>query len=123
MKIHESAQDYLETILILTSENKNVRSIDIARHMNLTRQSIHRAIKNFHENNLIDINQNGYITLTNEGRKIATEIYEKHKTISEFLINLGVSKEIALEDACKIEHDISNETFNAIKAYNISNNK
>lgn len=118
MKIQESGQDYLETILILTSEKQNVRSIDIAKHMNLTRQSIHRAIKNFHENNLIEISSKGFISLTDEGKKIAIAIYEKHKTISEFLIKLGVSEKTALEDACKIEHDISEETFNAIKAYN-----
>ena len=117
MKIYQSAQDYLETILILSKEMTNVRSIDIANHMKLTKQSVHRAVKNFHTNNLIDINEKGYITLTNEGFKIANEIYEKHTLITQFLIKLGVNKDIALDDACKLEHDISEETFNAIKNF------
>lgn len=117
MKIYESAQDYLETILVLSNTNKIVRSIDIANHMKLTKQSVHRAVKNFHENSLIDINEKGHITLTEQGKEIATRIYEKHLAISKFLTKLGVSEETALEDACKIEHDISEETFNAIKEF------
>lgn len=117
MKILESAQDYLETILILSSKISNVRSIDIAKHMKLTKQSVHRAVKNFHENDLIIINAKGHITLTEKGKEIATKIYEKHICISNFLIKLGVNENIALEDACKLEHDISDETFNAIKSF------
>lgn len=117
MKIYQSAQDYLETILILSKQMPNVRSIDIANYMKLTKQSVHRAVKNFHSNQLIDINEKGYITLTDEGLKLATEIYEKHTCITQFLIKLGVNEETALEDACKLEHDISEETFNAIKDF------
>ena len=117
MKIYQSAQDYLETILILSKQMPNVRSIDIANYMKLTKQSVHRAVKNFHSNHLIDINEKGYITLTDEGLKLSTEIYEKHTCITQFLIKLGVNEETALEDACKLEHDISEETFNAIKDF------
>lgn len=114
MKIHESAQDYLETILILTLENSRVKSIDVAKKMNVTKQSAHRAIKNLHEHEYIEITD-GNLSLTPKGNEIATKMYERHTLLASFFISLGVNKDIAYEDACKIEHDISNESFDAIK--------
>lgn len=114
MKIHESAQDYLETILILKLENSRVKSIDVAKKMNVTKQSVHRAIKNLAENNYITIEE-GNISLTEKGNDIATKMYERHTLLASFFISLGVDKEIAFEDACKIEHDISDQSFDAIK--------
>ena len=114
MKIHESAQDYLETILILKLENSRVKSIDVAKKMNVTKQSVHRAIKNLAENDYITIEE-GNISLTEKGNEIATKMYERHTLLASFFISLGVDKEIAFEDACKIEHDISDQSFDAIR--------
>lgn len=115
MKLYESGQDYLEAILILSKKLNNVRSIDVANEMGVTKQSTHRAIKNLKENNYIAIDSSGYITLTEYGINIATQIYEKHVIISKFLMFIGVPEAIALEDACKLEHDLSEESFEAIK--------
>lgn len=115
MKLYESGQDYLEAILILSKKLNNVRSIDVANEMGVTKQSTHRAIKNLKENNYIAIDSSGYITLTEFGINIATQIYEKHVIISKFLMSIGVPEAIALEDACKLEHDLSEESFEAIK--------
>lgn len=115
MKIYESSQDYLEKILMLREKKENVKSVDIANSMNVTKQSVHRAIKNLNENNYIVVEEKGYITLTEKGEAIAKEIYEKHKIIADFFIMLNVSEDIAYKDACKIEHDISDESFQAIK--------
>jgi len=115
MKLYESGQDYLESILILSKKLQYVRSIDVANDMNVTKQSAHRAIKNLKENNYISIDSNGYITLTELGFTIANTIYERHVIISKFLISIGVPENIALEDACKLEHDLSSESFEAIK--------
>lgn len=121
MKIRESAQDYLETILILSKNNDYVKSIDIANYLNVTKQSVHRAIKNLKEEEYISVDQKGNITFNTKGKKIAEETYEKHQVLSTFFIMNGVPKDIAYNDACKIEHDISTESFNAIK--NIVNNQ
>lgn len=115
MNIYESAQDYLERIFMLTKNNQTVRSIDIANDMGITKQSVHRAIKNFKEDGYILVDQNGFITLTEKGLKIAMEMYDRHLTISQFFISLGVPEAIAIKDACKIEHDMSEETFLIIK--------
>lgn len=112
----QSEEDYLETILIL-SQNGSVRSIDIANDMNYSKPSISIAMKKLKEKNYITIDKQGYIELTNEGHKIASLVYEKHIILSTLLIELGVSKEQALIDACKIEHCISTETFEKLKKY------
>lgn len=112
----QSEEDYLETILIL-SQNGSVRSIDIANDMNYSKPSISIAMKKLKEKNYITIDKQGYIELTNEGHIIASLVYEKHTILSTLLIELGVSKEQALIDACKIEHCISDETFEKLKQY------
>ena len=115
MKIRESAQDYLEAILILLKENGSVKSIDVANYMNVTKQSVHRAIKNLKEEDYIFVDLKGNISFNEKGRKIAEETYEKHQVLSKFFMSLNVPQDIAYSDACKIEHDISNESFIAIK--------
>lgn len=115
MKIYKSSEDYLERILVLNKQNGKVISIDIANSMNFSKPSISRAMKNLKENNYITINANGEIDLTEKGLNIANRIYERHVILSSYFMRLGVSEEIAKEDACKIEHDLSDETFEAIK--------
>ncbi|MCI5938385.1 MAG: metal-dependent transcriptional regulator [Bacilli bacterium] len=115
MKIYKSSEDYLERILVLKKQNGKVISIDIANSMNFSKPSISRAMKNLKENNYITINANGEIDLTEKGLNIANRIYERHVILSSYFMRLGVSEEIAKEDACKIEHDLSDETFEAIK--------
>lgn len=113
----ESEEDYLETILILMDQLQAVRSVDIAEEMGYSKASISVAMKNLKEKEYIEISKEGYITLTPSGNKIASEIYERHKVITDLLIGLGVNPVTASEEACKIEHDISAETFEAIKRY------
>ena len=115
MKIYKSSEDYLERILVLKKQNGKVISIDIANSMNFSKPSISRAMKNLKENNYITINANGEIDLTEKEFDIANRIYERHVILSSYFMRLGVSEEIAKEDACKIEHDLSDETFEAIK--------
>ncbi len=117
MKIYKSAEDYLERILMFEEEKTPMRAIDLANSMNLTKQSIHRALKNFKEDELIHIDENNFITLTPKGREIAVRVYERHVILTNFFIYLGVDKEIAHEDACKVEHDISDESLYAIKKF------
>lgn len=117
MAIYKSAEDYLERILMLQKERKNVRSIDIAQSFNYSRASISRAINNLKNDGFIQIDTNGYITFTDKGYEVATKMYERHKILTELFISLGVDKETAIEDACKIEHDLSEETFNALVKY------
>ena len=117
MKIHESAENYLETILMLSQKQSFVRSIDIANELNFSKPSVSVAMKNLRTSGHILVNDNGHISLTESGRKIAETMYERHTTISTWLMRLGVSEEIALEDACRIEHVISIESFDAIKAH------
>lgn len=118
MKIQESAENYLETILILHRRNGMVRSIDIANELNYAKPSISVAMKHFKENDLITVDENGYITLTKTGRDIAEKMYERHTFLTKVLIQLGVDEEIAKVDACKIEHHISDEAFEMIKQHN-----
>ena len=114
MNIHESAEDYLETILILKNRLGQVRSIDIVREMNFSKPSISIAMKRLRENGYIEMDTDGYSTLLPPGLAIAQNIYARHQLLTEFLVQLGVSPEIAAVDACKIEHDISQETYQKI---------
>jgi len=114
MKIQQSAEDYLEAMLILQEEHGYIRSIDIARHLGVTKPSVAYAVKRLKESGYINMEPNGPITLAPAGLKIAKRIYERHKALTAFLEKLGVSKEQAEEDACKIEHVISHETYVAI---------
>lgn len=115
MKIQESAENYLETILILKNKNGAVRSIDIANELGFSKPSVSVAMKNLRENGYIEVDSSGYITLLDSGRRIAEKIYERHTTLSKWLVSLGVDAKTAAEDACRIEHIISNESFEAIK--------
>lgn len=117
MKIHASAEDYLERILILSENNDELHAIDIARSMNFSKPSVSIALKKLQEKKLIEIDDNLHIHLTETGRDIATKVYEKHTIISKALISLGVDEEIAKEDACKLEHVLSEESFDAIKKF------
>lgn len=121
MKIRESAEMYLETILVLSKEGP-VRSIDIARAMNFSRPSVSVTVHNLEKEGYITITQEQTISLNKTGLEIAERIYERHTVLTSLLESLGVSKETASTDACKMEHDISEETFNAIKKA-ISNRK
>ncbi len=116
-KSHESMEDYLETILILSKRMPAVRSVDIATEMNFKKSSISVAMKNLRAQEYITVSEQGYISLTESGRKIAEMIYERHQVLSEWLIRLGVDEKTATEDACRIEHDISPESFEAIKGF------
>ncbi len=117
MKIQESAENYLETILMLKKRNGYVRSIDIAEELDFSKPSVSVAMKNLRENGYIGIDENGHITLQQKGLEIAEKIYERHTLLSEWLIALGVTPKTALEDACRVEHVISEESFAAIKAH------
>lgn len=116
-KSEESTEDYLETILILSSKLPVVRSVDIATELGYSKPSISVAVKNLRANEYITVSEAGYITLTDSGRKLAETVYERHTILSNMLIQLGVTPETALADACKIEHDISAESFEAIKKH------
>ena len=115
MKIQESAENYLETILILKNKNGAVRSIDIANELGFSKPSVSVAMKNLRENGYIEVDSSGYITLLDSGRQIAEKISERHTTLSKWLVSLGVDAKTAAEDACRIEHIISSESFEAIK--------
>ena len=117
MQIHESAEDYLETILVLKERLGQVRSIDIVNELGYSKPSISVAMMRLRENNYIVMNHDGYITLTKSGLEIAQRITTRHYLLTRFLMALGVSEETAEADACKIEHDLSDETFNAIRAH------
>ena len=115
MKIQESAENYLETILVLKNRNGAVRSIDIANELGFSKPSVSVAMKNLRENGYIEVDLSGYITLLDSGRQIAEKIYERHTIISKWLMSIGVDEKNAVEDACRIEHIISSESFEAIK--------
>jgi len=120
MKIYESAEDYLERILMLSKTLDKVRSIDVAKNMGYSKPSISRAINALADNGYLTIKDNGELVLTDEGLRIANKIYERHELLSKYFMAIGVSEETARKDACKIEHDLSDETFEAIKNhYNI----
>lgn len=117
MKIHASAEDYLETILVLHDRKGMVRSIDIANELGYSKPSVSVAMKNLRENDCITVSPEGYITLLPKGQEIAERIYERHTLLSDWLTTLGVPPDIAAEDACRMEHVISSESFAAIKAH------
>ena len=117
MNIYESAEDYLERILILQERNQEVRSIDIAHDMGFSKPSISVAMKKLKEAGLIKIDENGFITLTKEGHVIADKVYERHCVLKNMLVGIGVDPIQAEKDACKMEHIISEETFEAIKKH------
>ncbi len=117
MKNFESSEDYLERILMLKNKNGKVRSIDIVDDMNFSRASVSVAMKKLKENNYIVFDEDGYIDLTNDGYKIASSIYERHMLIANLLMEIGVSSNQAFDDACKIEHNLSQESFLALKSH------
>lgn len=114
MNIHESAEDYLEMILMLREKKGYARSIDIANGLSVTKPSVSFAMKKLRENGYIVMDEDNYITLTDSGMEIAQRVYTRHKALTKFLVQLGVDEKTAREDACKIEHDISADTFQAI---------
>jgi len=118
MKLKESAEMYLETILILSRKKNTVRSIDVVDYMNFSKPAVSRAMAKLKADKYILIDNDGYIALTESGRQIAEKIYERHTMLSQFLILLGVDEETATADACKMEHDISDTTFEAMKKHN-----
>lgn len=116
MNIYESAEDYLETLQILKERQGLVRSIDVARYMGYTKASISIAMKRLRENGYIEMDAEGFISLLPPGQEIADRIYTRHRVLTKFLVQLGVHEETAAADACKIEHDISDESFEKICA-------
>ena len=116
MNIHESAEDYLESILVLKERQGMVRSIDVV-HLGYSKPSVSVAMKRLRENGYIEMDREGYITLLPPGEEIARRIYTRHKLLTRFLVQLGVSEEVAAADACKIEHDLSDESFEKITAH------
>jgi len=114
MKIHKSAEDYLEMILMLSEEKGYVRSVDIATGLSVSKPSVSVAMKHLREDGYITMGKDNYISLTDAGMEIARRIYDRHKALTEILMRIGVNPETAQEDACKVEHDISTETYEAI---------
>lgn len=117
MQVHESGENYLETILILERRQGQVRSVDIAGELGFSKPSVSVAMKQFRENGLIAVDGDGFIHLTESGRAIAERIYERHCLLSRYLMLLGVSPEVAQADACKLEHDLSQESFDKIRQH------
>ncbi len=115
MKIQESSENYLESILMLSKEKGNVRSIDVANALNFSKPSVSIAMKRLREHGYIVMDENGFLSLTESGLAIAEEIYDRHQTLTRYLIDIGVSPEIAAEDACRIEHVLSQESYDCIK--------
>ncbi len=115
--IHESGEMYLEHILNLERELGHVRSVDISQRTGYSKPSVSRAVGVLKKNRLIDIDGAGYITLTDAGRRIATRIFERHECLTDIFVSIGVPRETAVQDACKIEHDISDDTFQALRRH------
>ena len=120
MKIQESAEDYLEAILFLGKSHEHVRSIDVVHHLGLSKPSVSVYLKNLRVNGYINVDDKGFLSLTEEGMKIASKIYERHETLAHLFMSLGVNEGTAYEDACRIEHDLSDETFQALKNHYIN---
>ena len=116
MQLLESGEMYLETILILSKKSASVRSIDVCEEMGFSKPSVSRAVTKLKSDGYIVVSKEGCLALTESGKAVAEKIYERHTLLTEFLVNLGVDRETAAYDACKIEHDISDTTFEAIKA-------
>ena len=123
MNIHESAEDYLEAILRLKEAKGYARSVDISLLLGVTRPSVSVAMKRLRENGYIDMDEEGFITLNPSGKAIAERIYARHRWLTKFLVTLGVSEKTAAIDACKMEHDLSDETFECIKAHALAGNR
>ena len=121
MNIHESAEDYLEAILRLRESKGYVRSVDISQMLGVTKPSVSFAMKKLRENGYIIMGEDNLITLTDSGEEIALRVYDRHKALVSFLMSIGVSEATAREDACKIEHDISQETFEALRRQLLKN--
>ena len=117
MQIQESGEMYIETILILSAENPHVRSIDVGEYMGFSKPSVSRAIGILKKGGYVQVDNEGYLTLTELGLTVAKKVYDRHNIITDFLLSIGVSEEVASNDACKIEHHISDESFEAIKAF------
>lgn len=115
MRILESSEDYLEAMLMMKEKHGYIRSIDIAEELGVTKPSVSYATKRLRENGYITMDKEGLITLTESGMAIANRIYERHKTLTQYFMFLGVDEETAREDACKVEHDLSNQTYDALK--------
>ncbi len=116
-EIHESGENYLETILILQNRGVSVRSIDIVREMEISKPSVSRAMGILREGGFVLVDPDGYITMTDAGMEVAQRIYERHRVLTEWLVDLGVDEKTAAEDACKIEHDISAQSFQKLKEH------
>ena len=117
MRTNQSLEDYLETILMLRNENEFVRSIDIARSLGFSKPSVSIAMKSLREKGYAEVDTNGHITLTDKGLPVANKIYERHEILTKLLIHIGVDEETAKEDSCKIEHDLSEITFEKLKEF------
>lgn len=117
MNLQESGEMYLETVLVLSKKNSIVRSIDVAEHMGVTKPSVSRAVGLLRDGGYLLMDKSGYLSLTPLGEEIAAKVYERHKILTDFFVKLGVSEAVASEDACKIEHHISDEVFEAIKKH------
>lgn len=117
MQLQESGEMYLETILVLSQKSSYVRSIDVGEYMGYSKPSVSRAMGLLKNGGFITVDKDGHISLTDAGREVAEKIYERHKLLTECLMRLGVDEETATEDACKIEHDISDKSFEAIKKH------
>lgn len=115
MKIQESAENYLEAILMIREEKGVVRSIDVAHHLEFSKPSVSRAMSLLRENGYINMDKDGLLTLTDAGYAIASRIYERHRLLTQWLTALGVSPDVAASDACRLEHDLSDETFQKLK--------
>ena len=117
MHLQESGEMYIESIYVLNKRMGNVRSIDVCEHLGYSKPSVSRAMSLLKKGGFVEADTNGYLTLTDAGREIAEKMYQRHTVLSEFLISLGVDEKTACEDACKIEHHISDESFSAIKKH------
>ena len=116
MQILESAEDYLEAILMLQERTGAVRSVDVANLLEFTKASVSVAMKKLRENGYVELDQEGFLLLTQTGREIAARVYDRHRVLTDFFVSLGVSPEVAVRDACKVEHDLSQETFEKLQA-------
>ena len=123
MRLLESCEMYLETILVLSKKTNTVRSIDIAEHMGFSKPAVSRAMAKLKADKYILMDKDGFIALTGSGREIAEKIYERHTVLTKLLISIGVDEETAAADACKIEHDISDKTFEAMKKHSLNYDK
>ncbi len=117
MHLQESGEMYLETVYILSKKSESIRSIDICEYMGYSKPSVSRAVGLLKNGGYVTVDEKGYIALTNEGKSVAEKMFERHTMLTDFLVKLGVDKDIASEDACKIEHHISEESFEAIKRH------